>query len=320
MKKLYSLLLLFNFGSLPVLLQAGHSAGAEITYVHLGAKKYLIQLALYRDCRGIGLASTQDYGYYAGSNGKSSCGKGKGTMKRISIQDVTTLCSGATAPCSPLNSTSGKDGMEKQIYVDTVDLSKSPFNSFIASNNCCEISFFMMQCCRPAGITGGGGDNLVVSCTINFCNLNKCKNKDNTSAVFNTPPPYMLCCNQTFIFNNGATDSTDKDLLKYHLRPALKDTLNKSITYNSPYMYNYPFQPNCKPPGSVNCTPIPNAEPPQGFYSDTATGAIIFVPTKCDDFGPVAMEVQEWRKDTSGNFIQISKNGIAKQNLKVVKG
>ena len=34
------------------------------------------------------------------------------------------------------------------------------------------------------------------------------------------------------------------------------------------------------------------------FYFDKETGDIVFTPTKCDESGPVAIKVTEWRKDS----------------------
>ena len=62
------------------------------------------------------------------------------------------------------------------------------------------------------------------------------------------------------------------------------------------------------------CTPIPQAKPPIGFFLDPETGDMIFTPTDCSEVGVVAIQVNEWRKDTSGVYKLV---GITRRDIQV---
>src|SRR6185503_18162884 len=91
----------------------------------------------------------------------------------------------------------------------------------------------------------------------------------------------------------------DGDSLSFELGDAMKAKAT-NISKNSPFTSQIPMTPYCPPnPGTVNCRALPNANPPRGFYFDKETGDIVFTPTKCDEAGPVVIEISEWRRDSA---------------------
>ncbi len=289
---------------------SSHMFGADMTYVSLGAGKYKIIVKAYRDCRGVSM-STLDFKAFAGINGGNGCGTvSPASLTRVSIRDVSTICSTGTKPCSPANTYGTGKGIEEHVFEAIVDFNSAPLNTFLNKSTCCEVTFYVNQCCRNGGITTGPANNDFYStCMINICNIKKTIIKTNSSPFFSTEPVNFLCCNIPWYYNNGAMDTVDYDSISYKLVRALSNVPNTSVSYSSPFSFNYPMTPYCIPPTSIQCTPKPSADPPQGFFFDTSNGNFIVTPIKCDESPVIVIEQTEWRKDSSnGNWIVVGKN------------
>ena len=290
-------------------LKADHVMGADMGYQCLGNGRYKLIIKFYRDCRGASAPPSWSLlSWYAGNNG----GRGSATynlsLNRIAIRDITPRCSLSSSPCNPQNTSYTGEGVEEHIYETIIDITKAPFTSVGLGSTYCELTFAYNQCCRNAAITTGATwANFWTTATINICNLNKSKNKCNTTPVFTTVPVAFTCCNQAYYFNNGALDSVDYDSLSYKMVPALANVPSTSVPYNIPFSFRYPVTPYCIPIGSVTCTPNPNTNPPRGFFLDTSSGDIIFTPTKCDEVAVLVLEVVEWRKDSTGKWVWVGK-------------
>lgn len=102
-------------------------------------------------------------------------------------------------------------------------------------------------------------------------------------------------------------DTADYDSISFKLTYGLNSLPNGTVTYFAPYTYKYPFKPYCIPTGSITCSPNPHANPPRGFYFDSTTGDVVFVPVKCDEVGILVIEASEYRKDTTGKVVCIGK-------------
>jgi len=290
---------------------ASHLLGGSIEYKHLGGTKYLLTAKLYRDCRGISLAAPT-FGVYAGNSGGNGCGTYSLTgFKRVSITDITNRCDSAVkGPCDPLDSNGTGQGMELHVYQMTVDLTQSPISNFYGKTSCCEITFYSSFSYRAAPDYSsckslGSPCDFNVKAMLQQCNLKKCADTANNSPVYKNDPIQFPGCNVMLVHSNGVVDSDPADLLKFSLQPAINSLPNNAISYSSPFSYRYFVTPYCVPSGSVSCTPNISTLPAKGIYFDTATGDVIFTPTKCDELAVYVVKADEFRKDTSGNWIPI---------------
>jgi len=202
------LLFLFAFLFSFLSVQATHMMGADVSYQCLGNGKYKIIAKVYRDCRGVSMG-TPSFGAYAGLNGGNGCGSYTlSGLSRTSIKDVSTRCSTASNPCASPNSAFSGLGVEEHTFEATIDFNTSPLNNFVNKSTCCEVTFYVNECCRNGGITTGqSNQNFYATAMINICNLQKMKNKCNSSPQLSNPPIAFLCCNQPWYYNNGATDT-----------------------------------------------------------------------------------------------------------------
>lgn len=245
---------------------------------------------------------TPSFGAYAGLNGGNGCGNYTlSGLSRVSIKDVTTRCSTSSNPCGSPNSAFANKGVEEHTFEATIDFNTSPLNNFVNKSTCCEVTFYVNECCRNGAIsTGQASQNFYATAMVNICNLQKMKNKCNSSPQLSNPPIAFLCCNQPWYYNNGAIDTIDYDSISYKLVNGLQGIPNSSVSYASPFTARVPMTPYCVPPTTINCTPNPKTNPPRGFYFDTTNGDVITTPTKCDESAVICVEQTEWRKDTSG--------------------
>ena len=259
--------------------------GSDIKFIHLGRYKYHVKYILYHQCvckLGIMPKFT------------ISCGTYSFTIvpPRTSIRDITPTCSNGQPPCTNGGYNGSRYGIEEHIFEDTIDFEASPYNA-ILNNNCCEVMFRVAQ---PWGLVGTttstttyGGEAMM-----NLCNIGT---KGNNTPTLSTIPMSFMCCNQPFTFNNGVYDNKEFDSLTFELDEPLSATFTP-VTWMTPLNKDIPLTPYCPPnPGIVNCRALPNAKPPRGFYFDKETGDMVLTPTKCDESGPVAIRVTEYRKD-----------------------
>jgi hypothetical protein len=289
------------FGSRPI--------GADITYRYLGSNKYYVEMSVLRDCRGIALNSIT-FGWYAGKGGNTSCGTGTlSNFKRVKITDISLVHSTRNMPCNPPNSAGG-EGIELHTYTDTLDISKSPFAAVINNSACTELSLYVSKCCRSGAInTGSANQDFFATATLYIRNIAKCPKQSNTSPYFQRTYPGFNCCNMPTYWSLGAVDSIDRDSLSFQLAAGIQSLPNSSISYSTPFTYQYPLTPYCPPTaGKVDCTPNINTDPPRGFFLNTKTGDLVYTPTKCDQTGVVAIEISEYRRDSAGNMLLIAKN------------
>jgi gliding motility-associated-like protein len=307
MKRLLSiLLLLFSFSQT----NATHMMGADISYKCLGNGKYKIIAKIYRDCRGVSF-NNPTFGAFAGTNGGNGCGSVNLTgLSRTSIRDVTTRCSSSSNPCNPSNTYGTGKGVEEHTYEAEIDFGRSPLNQFVGKSSCCEITFYVGQCCRNGAITTGASNaDFYTTCMINICNIQKTDKDCNSSPQLSNEPVGFLCCNTPWYYNNGAIDTVDFDSISYRLVKGIRGLPNTAVNYTSPFDERYFMTPFCIPPSATNikCTPNVNVDPPRGLYFDTSNGDIITTPIKCDEVPIIVIEQTEYRKDTNGVWVVIGR-------------
>ena len=162
-------------------------------------------------------------------------------------------------------------GIEKHTFEGQLDLTQA------IKNGCCNVEISALLYVRSALITTGQQQQtFYTSCEINVCDA-KC----NTSPTLTNDPVAILCCNQPYVFNNGAVDFADNDSISYSFAPAFRGQ-NQQTSYSGSRSPDNPISTYY--PGSLKfpyCNP--NANPPIGICLDEFTGDIIFTPTKCGE-------------------------------------
>jgi hypothetical protein len=274
-------------------LKASHLMGGDITYQNLVPGVYKIKFKFYRDCSGIQLGGpsiTMFCENYPGSPSSLN-------YTRTAINNITPSCGNNSTYCYPAN-TYGTSGYEEHIFEAIVDFNTNPFKA-MKDAGCCKFKIQMSQCCRNSILTTLTPGNYYVDAMMDICNIEKTNIKVNSSPLLLNQPVLRACCNQPLKYNFGAVESIDGDSLSFELVSPLRGN-NTNEIYLGAFNSQIPMTPYCPPNvGTINCSPLPNANPPRGFYFNKVTGDIIFTPTKCDEAGIIALQVNEWRKDSS---------------------
>ncbi len=246
--------------------QAGHTAGVEITYDQVDSGKYVFYIAIYRDCNGIQVSASNLHFTSASNTFIAPAAY----QQKISVTDVT----GSPARCPSGTKCLGTSnyGMEKHLWVDTIDLS---------GYSDCEWEVSWTQCCRNENSLYGAGEPLYGSCILNKCQYN-------SSPKFIEEPQIFLCVNKDASLNFRASFSYDQgDSISYHLVDAIQDSATP-LTYTSSYTGLRPLD--------FFGFPNQNLSFPAGFHLYQETGRLKFRPTTSNQSAPVVVEVREWRK------------------------
>lgn len=269
-----------------------HQNNAIIQYTALDTFKFEIEVIMYRDCRGLKLdpPSSNNVRLHCISSGTTV----PLSMTRKSIEEVSMYDSAGA--CIPSNTSTTGLGIEKHVFVDTVNFNDS---KFISLKSCCEIYIEVLNfCCRNS--TNGTNSGMY-----NYAVLDLCKSNNNSSAQLKFDPLLFSCCNQPVYFNFGYIDTLDQDSLSYALVNPLA-TPSTAMNYATGYSYQEPLQVYY--PGSLSYPyNNPEASPPIGIYLDPRSGDLIYTPTNCSQSTYIAIEVKEWRKDTNGVYQEIGK-------------
>ena len=278
-----------------------HVIGSEITYKSLGGKKYKITIKVYEDCGGPGVS---------GWGGAIYCRTDSVNLPltKIGVKKRAPTCDSITSTC--------KNGLSMNEYTfeSIVDFGVAPFTNWKAAG-CCEIYIGFGQGSRHRASTiTNSYNNFYTEAMINLCNIDKTKIKLNNSPTLTSSRIAYLCCNNPFYYNIGAVDTLDKDSLSYSLVNSEK-AFNQSVNYLNGFDSTHPMSVKCPGAGNNKCKAFPNASPPLGLYCDNSNGDIIFTPVKCDEIGAIAIDIKEWRKDLSGNYVHV---GTVRRDLELV--
>ncbi|MCO4819332.1 MAG: gliding motility-associated C-terminal domain-containing protein [Bacteroidetes bacterium] len=312
------ILLLFVFaGSFNA--KADHIIGSDFSYSCSSTNDSIFEIVynFYRDCNGCyvlgqspkcGTSENCASASTAPTSMRVTCLKGGRysstlTMKRTSIVDITKTCKKVKSRCAqPCNGTFPY-GIEKHTFKGTLDLRQA------IKNGCCNIEISALLYVRSALITTGQQQQpFYTSCEINLCDA-KC----NTSPTLTNDPVAILCCNQPYVFNNGAVDFADNDSISYSFAPAFR-AQNQQTSYNGSRSPANPI--SVYYPGTLKfpyCNP--NANPPIGICLDPLTGDVIFTPTKCGEIAVVVIQMTEWRKDSTGKYKKI---GVTRRDMQFI--
>ena len=284
----YFTFLLLTIAGFNSKVNATHMMGADITYKCLGNNKYEITIKMYRDCRGVPIGAPGST-ILCGGNSIASF-----TPTEIRVRDVTPTCAGAGKPCNPQNTYGTGTGVEEHTYTYTYDFTTAK------KNGCCKVTIGTGQCCRNGAITtGAASQNFWTTAEIDIC-TKKC----NSSPSLTSEPVAILCCNQPYFYNNGASDTTDFDSLSYSWDDPLQSFSSKT-SWAGGKSSQSPFSDYWPQGYDKNKGPNPSTNPPIGTYLDKETGDIIFTPTDCSESTVASIKVTEWRKDTTGRYVVI---------------
>ncbi len=281
----------------PIKAKAGHVSSNEITYRWIDTLTYEVNFVFYRSCAGVTFNNPSSA---ANVVCQTSGSKVNLSLKLVSIKELQTLCDTLGPNCSGKNKTRSGNGVEVQVYRDTVDFRVAKFANLIKSG-CTDIRFEIGLCCRNSSqTTGAANKNL-----FNYAVLSLKDGGRNSSPEFALPPIPNFLCNQPVYYSVGTIDTLDGDSLSYAIVQP-KSAINTAITTSVPPFTSY-YPGTLKYPYNN-----PNSIPPIGFYFDKETGQLIFTPTKCDEHTTMVFEVREWRKDANGKYQNI---GLVRRDM-----
>ena len=269
-------------------LKSAHIVGGEITYRCLDSNRYEITLTLFRDCNGISFANGAQIGCFNGGTGALV------TSTYVPLDTSQFVPLNAVSPCLIIPPGTC---LEQATYIDTVTL--------LPDTNGYDISFSV--CCRsnasnnitiPGGWFGGAGSSFHTRIPPNdtLCN---------SSPIFNSYPPVVLCINDPVYIDYSATDA-DGDSLSYEFVTPYTGGNSRNPTPN----------PSPPPYGAVNWSAgfnvnyqVPSSP---AFSLDSATGFLTGKPSSLGNY-VTGVTVKEYRNgvlinETRRDFLMIIVN------------
>ena len=269
-------------------LKSAHIVGGEITYRCLDSNRYEITLTLFRDCNGISFANGAQIGCFNGGTGALV------TSTYVPLDTSQFVPLNAVSPCLIIPPGTC---LEQATYIDTVTL--------LPDTNGYDISFSV--CCRsnasnnitiPGGWFGGAGSSFHTRIPPNdtLCN---------SSPIFNSYPPVVLCINDPVYIDYSATDA-DGDSLSYEFVTPYTGGNSRNPTPN----------PSPPPYGVVNWSAgfnvnyqVPSSP---AFSLDSATGFLTGKPSSLGNY-VTGVTVKEYRNgvlinETRRDFLMIIVN------------
>lgn len=259
--------------------KASHISYEDMTYKWISGNTYELTLTLYRDCGGAAAPATLDVSICSASTGASSPNchllpvSGTGLPIFPICSYPLSICAGGT-----------DEGFQKYVYKGTFTLTSAKNDWTLTHGYCCREAS-LTNIVSPL-ITGTG-----IKCVID--NLNY---PGNSSPTFNDEPVLFACCNQSFSYNQSATD-VDGDSLFYSLYYPYNDnvtcTSGSNITYSGTFNYlNF-----------ITSSPTISMNP--------LTGYLTMYPTVCTEASVMGVKVEEYHL---GNFV----GSIMRDNMVIV--
>lgn len=256
--------------------KADHDMGYELRHKHIQNNKYQIILTLYDDCRfSSATPSATEIWCSGGNTTLSTLDSTVVTELGVFCPSIITKCNGGTA-----------DGFRKSVFYYSFDLDDTSYSTL---KGCSTLNV-------KTNIGSVYSSKTGTNTQIAQMTMNLDTNQRNSSPAFTIDPNPVLCCNTPASLEIGATDA-DGDSLSFEWGQATNNGggfINYSTgSYANPITTYYP-------PGFTYPFNSPLADPPIGIYLDNKTGKIVFTPTSCTESTLVTLQVNEWRKDTSG--------------------
>jgi PKD repeat protein len=199
--------------TIPVMTQASHDAGAEITYKHISGMTYEISITHYRDCSGLPAPFFMNFSYNSSSCSSTNSGSavldGSRSMELPGLCTMASTCSGGAVL-----------GIERNVYKDTITLPMA----------CADWAFSITSCCRNGGVTNLGSISASVYVE---ATLNNLAFPDNNSPTFNNLPTFMAC-NGSLFTTSYTSSEIDSDSIAYVFTDVL-DGAGSAIPWGTGY-------------------------------------------------------------------------------------
>jgi hypothetical protein len=223
------IILLGLFIPLSQISKADHIIGSDLSYRCSGTNDSIwkVTFNFYRDCNGCYvLSQSPKCGTSENCNSSQTAptavaircmdnNSSVGTLNlvRTSITDITKTCKAVKSKCAQPCNTSYPYGIEKHTFEGTLDLRAA------MRNGCCRFELSALLYVRNVAITTGQQQQSFFT----FAELNACAKPCNSSPALTNDPVAILCCNQPYVFNNGAVDTANYDSLSYSFSGAFQN-------------------------------------------------------------------------------------------------
>jgi len=294
------ILLIFAFSGLWA--HASHLAGGELTYTHISAKIYDINVTIYRDCNDCKLSGTGggnstkncndlDEVFIRTING--SCGNkkiGSIALTKIGFRNITQLCATSNSKCD--NNSNYNYGFEAHHYRGRVN-----FENYSEYNGCL-FQIFFHKSERSSNITNL---NTEEDDLYNFALINPWV-ANISSPQFSEDPKILYNINQSVYLNDGVIGQTGDSLVFNWGIPF--SNYNSAITYKSNFSPAKFLSTYC--PAGNNCSANPDATIPEGLFLNQENGEFIFTPIGNNETSTRVLEVEQWR-DINGTKTLVGK-------------
>lgn len=263
---------------LPLVGQASHLRGGDLTYRNLGGSTYEITAVIYRDCLSgnVPLSTSYPFGIYFTSSGTLH------TTVNIPQVSISTLA-GYAPNCNYPPSVCVQEG----IYRDTVTLP----TTFAASQG----FVISMEAFARNNIV----DNLVDGQSMYWVAQIPASLFTNSSVYFLAKPVPYVCLGKPVSFSQNAFD-TDGDSLAFSLVAPYGDNVGG---VNGAAGGPGPHPSAAYAGGFSSANPLGVGTP---IAINPITGEITFVPNSIGVY-VIAVEVEEWRLTTTGSALSMGK-------------
>lgn len=240
-----------------------HVAGGNISFSHLGNKRYEIELSVIRDCSGNQVSNTS-------INVRCVNGAFNVTLPLVSKKDVT----GIGKQCNTQSKCTGsyQIGLEESLYRGVVDLS---------TLQCCEVTISWQQIGRTQRSTiSSSFTNLYLEAVINIC--------AGASMVWSKiPSKKLFYLGRDEMVNYSIAKVDGNDSVSYELvRPLSSQGV--SASYSGSFSYYRPM--------SFLGYPNVNLNSPAGFHFDKTSGNLKFRPVRKNETSQIAIKATAWRR------------------------
>ncbi|MEY4042271.1 MAG: hypothetical protein RL233_1802 [Bacteroidota bacterium] len=298
-KNTYAIVLFVLVQCAAPLSASNYTYGSEIWATHITKNKYEISYRAYRVCGAMTSAPSSVFIVaYGGKN--ATCGTVSLTAPLISKSYIGLKCS-TSIDCDKSNR------FTEFIYKCTVNLDSSIFTNIMSGSSCKNITFAVYGYLVPTTLPCFNWDAWT-STTLYLENLANCSKTTNTPPARMFDPLRTIQLDRSIIFNQGLSDTTDRDVLRYELSPSNYEIPYKNkICVNTPTKdLSHPFTPTCA--GTTLCSSNVKTNPVRGTFFDTTDGVFIFSPSVDGEIGVACVKVKEYRINKNGKYTLVAEH------------
>lgn len=202
--------------------RASHYMGVDLTYECLAPGQYKLHLQIYRDCNGIGVASSFQVNYSSAQCGVDAAV----TLSQVGPPtDITPVCSQQTSTAC---NGAGAYGIQKYVFEGTLNLPVGCGNDWVLS---------WTDCCRNGAITDlaqPSSENIYIE----DC-LDNTQSPCVSSPVFLNNPVPFFCVGVPVNYNHGVVDVAGDSLVFQNV--CCLNAAGSPVAYGSGLSCNQPF-------------------------------------------------------------------------------